>query len=221
LNLELLSSILGQFIGVGVIAIVILFQQELRSFLIQVGAKLLSQRKLSIAYLLSLLSKEEMKKVDIDQIVAACKSMAKKKTGALIVLAKNSDLQNFARTGDIIHAETSSRLIESIFFKNSPLHDGAVIISGEKILAARCVLPISNNPNLPKNLGLRHRAALGMAEITDALLVIVSEQTGQISFAQTGRMVNNISPYELTKILEKEFSNANEKKQDLPNNESI
>ena len=132
-------------------------------------------------------------------------NMSRSNTGALIVIARKSELTVFAETGDLIHAETSSRLIESIFNKNSPLHDGAMIINNDKIIAARCVLPVSDNLNLPPNYGLRHRAALGMSENTDSLVIIVSEQSGKISLADDGKLRTDVETKALLEKLEKDF----------------
>ena len=132
--------------------------------------------------------------------------MSKTKTGALIVITRKSEMTGFAETGDILNAETSSRLIESVFNKNSPLHDGAMIIINDKILAARCILPVSENLNLPPTYGLRHRAALGMTENTDSLVIIVSEQTGNISLAENGKLITDVEPKKLMSRLEEEFS---------------
>ncbi|HPV57830.1 MAG TPA: diadenylate cyclase CdaA, partial [Tenuifilaceae bacterium] len=182
LNMELLSGILGQIIGVGVIAIIIVFQQEIRKFLLFIGTKYMSKSKFSLENLLFPRHKTDVAQVNVDAIVKACRNMAETKTGALIVIARKSELQFYAETGDIIEAETSSRLLENIFFKNSPLHDGAVIIVNDRIHAARCVLPVTENINLPPQYGMRHKAAVGISEITDAMVVLVSEETGKISF---------------------------------------
>ncbi|MCK5170732.1 MAG: DNA integrity scanning protein DisA nucleotide-binding domain protein, partial [Bacteroidales bacterium] len=144
--------------------------------------------------------------VNIDAIVNACSNMSAFKTGALIAISKKSDLLSFIRTGDTINADTSSRLLENIFFKNSPLHDGAVIIKNDKIAAARCVLPTTDRIDLPPQFGMRHRAALGIAERTDAVVILVSEETGAISFAKEEKIETNIGPNRLRQILEKEFS---------------
>lgn len=206
LSMDLLSSILGQVIGVGVIALIIVFQQEIRRFLLIISTRYLSNRKFSFDKLFSFGEKEESE-IDIDSIVNACANMSSFKTGALIAISKRSDLLSFIRTGDIINADTSSRLLESIFFKNSPLHDGAVIIKKDRIAAARCILPTTERINLPAQFGMRHRAALGITEKTDAVVVIVSEETGAISFAKHENIETNIGPNRLRQILEKEFSN--------------
>ena len=212
LNMQLLSSILGQFMGVGVIALIIVFQQEIRGFLLLLGSKYFSKTNFSLDFLFSGFISKPAHKIRISSIVAACESMSKTKTGALIVIARDTEMFSYAQTGDIINSTTMSRLIESIFFKNSPLHDGAMIIKGEKIYAARCVLPVSSNRNLPKNFGLRHKAALGMSERSDAFVIAVSEETGHISFAQAGELHPNIKSQTLKSKLEEEFENKKKKK---------
>lgn len=204
LNMSLLSSILGQVIGVGVIALLIVFQQEIRRFLLIISTRYIRSRKFSFDNIFSFGEKND-KKVNIDAIVNACTNMSAFKTGALIAISKKTDLLSFIRTGDTINADTSSRLLESIFFKNSPLHDGAVIIKNEKIIAARCVLPATDKIDLPPQYGMRHRAALGIAEKTDAIVILVSEETGAISFAKEEEIETNIGPNRLRKILEKEL----------------
>jgi diadenylate cyclase len=205
LNMQLLGTILGQFIGVGIIALIIVFQQEIRRFLLMIGTRYLS-RKFSIENLFAWNLNTPLK-VNIKAIVSSCQHMSKSKTGALIVIAKRSTLHLYAETGEIINANTSSSLIESIFFKNSPLHDGAIIIIDDKIYAARCVLPVSENPNLLKQHGMRHRAALGMSENTDSLIVVVSEETGHIAIAENGQIIE-VDTKELGQKLDEEFSNA-------------
>lgn len=206
LNMHLLSSILGQVIGVGVIALIIVFQQEIRRFLLIISTRYITNRKFSFEKLFAF-GEKEVSEVNIDSIVSACSNMSAFKTGALIAISKRSDLLSFVRTGDTINADTSSRLLESIFFKNSPLHDGAVIIKKDRIAAARCILPTTERINLPAHFGMRHRAALGIAEKTDAVVVIVSEETGAISLAKHESIETNIGPNRLRQILEKEFSN--------------
>lgn len=207
LNMELLSGILGQIIGVGVIAIIIVFQQEIRKFLLFIGTRYMSKSKFSLENLLFPKQKTDEASVNIDAIVKACRNMSETKTGALIVIARKSELQLYAETGDTIEAETSSRLLENIFFKNSPLHDGAVIIVNDKIHAARCVLPVTENINLPPQYGMRHRAAVGISEITDAIVVLVSEETGKISFVSHGSIKYGVTAQELKALLENNLSN--------------
>lgn len=184
-NMLLLGSILGQVIGVGAIAIIVVFQQELRRFLIMFSAKYLPKAGISLDNFFSKLS-TGFPPVNINAIIKACVNMSKDHIGALIVLQRNSILDNYVSTGDSIDAMTSSRLIESIFNKSSPLHDGAVIINNDKIRAAGCILPVSDNFEIPERYGLRHRAGLGLTEQTDAIVIIVSEETGNISIAEDG-----------------------------------
>lgn len=205
LNMQLLGSILGQIIGVGVIALIVVFQQEIRRFLIYIGNQYFSRNRFSFEKVLPV-TFTSPPPVKIKSIIKACLNLARTKTGALIVIGRKSELSVYSETGDMLEATTSSRLIESIFNKNSPLHDGAVIIIHDKIIAARCVLPVSENPNLPPDYGLRHRAALGMSEHTDSMIIIVSEQTGSLSIAENGKIRANIDPKELSFKLEEEFA---------------
>lgn len=201
LNMELLSNILGQVLGVGVIALIVVFQQEIRKFLLIIGSRYMNKNILSFQNLFFKGNNDDKPKVNIDAIVQACSSMSETKTGALIVIARKSELQLYSETGDIIDAETSSRLLQNLFFKNSPLHDGAVIIIGDKIHAARCVLPVSDNLNLPPQYGMRHKSAIGLSEVTDALIVLVSEETGKISVASEGKIRYGLTPKELADYL--------------------
>lgn len=204
LEMQLLGSILGQVIGVGMIALIIVFQQEVRRFLIFIGNQYFSRNRLTLEKVIPIHFSQQSR-VRIKSVIKAVINMAKSKTGALIVISNKSELTVFAETGDILNADTSSRLIESIFNKNSPLHDGAVIITGDKIIAARCVLPASENLNLPPNYGMRHRAALGMSENTDSLVIVVSEQTGNISTAESGKLQTYLDPKDLMSKLELDF----------------
>jgi diadenylate cyclase len=203
LNMQLLGSILGQVIGVGVIALIIVFQQEIRRFLLMIGTRYMS-RQFSLENLITA-NRDVVPEVKIKAIARACVNMSKSKTGALIVVARNSALQLYAETGDIINANTTTSIIESIFFKNSPLHDGAMIIIADKIFAAKCILPVSQNLEIPDHMGMRHRAGLGMSEHNDSLVIIVSEETGAVSFAEYGSLTTNVTLKTLMKKLEKEF----------------
>lgn len=205
LNMQLLGTILGQFIGVGVIALIIVFQQEIRRFLLVLGTTGIFSGTGFTKGLFNWAVKKTQE-LDISAIVKACKAMSETKTGAIIVITTKSDLKFYANTGDNIQAKVSQRLIESIFYKNSPLHDGAIIVQDNRIKAARCVLPVTENSQFPANLGMRHRAAVGITEISDALAITVSEQTGEISFSKEGKLQNNITTEELRAILEREFS---------------
>ena len=204
LEMQLLGTILGQVIGVGVIALIIVFQQEVRRFLIFIGNQYFSRNRLTLEKVIPL-SLTQQSKVRIKSVIKAVINMAKSKTGALIVISKKSELTVFAETGDALNADTTSRLIESIFNKDSPLHDGALIITGDKLIAARCVLPVSENLNLPPNYGLRHRAALGMSENTDSFVIVVSEQSGKISTAESGKLQMEVDPKDLMSKMELDF----------------
>lgn len=194
-QMELLSAILGQFMSVGVLAAIILFQQEIRKFLLLVGKATTINRDSFFKTFWK--KKEEQEKLNLTPIIDASKSLSGSNTGALIVFSKNSPLKFYAESGDEIDAVVSKRLILSIFNKYSPLHDGAVIIFEGRIKAARCILPVTERENLPAELGLRHRAAIGMTEITDTLVVVVSEETGQMSAVVNGEIYRNLSAKEL------------------------
>ena len=203
-KMQLLSTILGQFIGVGIIAIIIVFQQEIRKFLLLIGtSNIFNKAKFSTSLLNFGTDTKKKFAGELNSIAKACRSMSDSKTGAIIVIETNSDLSFYAKTGDMIQAKISVRLIESIFFKNSPLHDGAIIISGNLIQAARCVLPVSENSSFPANLGMRHRAAAGITEVTSSLAIVVSEQTGEIAISRDGQLSLNISPDRLIQEIEK------------------
>jgi len=201
LNMQLTSAILQQVFSIGAIALVVLFQPEIRRFLVNLGTKYRTRHKWRFEKLFAS-DKDLVPEVKIKSIAKACLHMSELKTGALIVIARTTSLKAYAETGDIIDANTSSRLLENIFFKNSPLHDGAMIIEKDRIHAARCILPVSESMNVPPNLGLRHRAALGVTENSDALAIIVSEETGNISVADHGIIHENLSKNELMRLLE-------------------
>lgn len=197
-DMRLTGTILDKFMSIGLIILVILFQDQIKRFLIDIG----SQRDFKLWRRLFSSKKEENQTRARDMaIVYACMSMSKSKTGALIVLQRKMPLTDYEKTGDIIDARVNMRLIENIFFKNSPLHDGAMIISGDKIVSVGCILPVSHDMDIPKELGLRHRAALGMSQMTDAICIIVSEETGNISVAMNGRISVKLSPIELEHLL--------------------
>lgn len=202
-NMELISSILGQFIGMGVIALLIVFQQEVRRFLLLVGSKYNLQ---NIFNLEKLFAKPIILEDVSDAIVAACIHFSQTKTGALIVFQQNTELYNYAQTGVMIKSKITEELIENIFFKNTPLHDGAVIIADNKILAARCILPVSDRLDIPGSMGLRHRAALGLSSVSDAYVVVVSEESGNITFFKDGNYKVRIGSAELKKFLSNDFS---------------
>ena len=205
LKMELLSNILGSVLGVGVIALIIVFQQEIRRFLIYMGTRYMDGNRISFDKILNIRfeSKSQLK---IRSILKAVMQFSQEKTGALIVIKKKSNMDMYAQTGDILNAETSSRLFVSIFNKTSPLHDGAVIVENDKIKAARVILPVTEKIDLPPEYGLRHRAGLGISEVTDSLVIIVSEETGQISISENGILQKNISSKILKEKLEADFS---------------
>ena len=198
LQMRLLGSIFDKLVSVGVIALIVLFQEEIRRFLLTLGSR---HHSSSWFRFLREKKKTETSKEDIMPIVMACLNMSKGKVGALIVIEKNFPLDDIVRTGDVIDANINQRLIENIFFKNSPLHDGAMIISNKRIKAAGCILPVSHNLDIPKELGLRHRAALGVSQETDALAIIVSEETGGISIAYHGQFHLKLTAEELERML--------------------
>lgn len=187
LQMEMLSSLLGALIGVGAIAILIVFQPEIRKFLLLIGSANIANRHHFLKQL-NFLKSEIQTSMDIDAVIAACEAMALTKTGAIIVLERNHNLDFVKVTGDSILAEINQPILESIFFKNSPLHDGAVIIKDNNIIAARVILPLSNK-KLPSRFGLRHRAAVGITEKTDALCLVVSEESGKISYIKDGEFM--------------------------------
>ncbi|WP_421754362.1 diadenylate cyclase CdaA [Croceimicrobium sp.] len=196
LQMELLSEILGQFIGVGVIALVIVFQQEIRRFLLMIGSTNFTRRKALLRFW-RIQGDDDTSLIDYSDLIKACGSMARSRTGALIVIEGDSKLGFYASTGTPIGAQISAGLLESIFAKNSPLHDGAVIVSGSKIVAAGCILPLTEKTNLPSRFGLRHRAALGISEKANALAIVVSEETGEISVVRNDHFQNKVSLDEL------------------------
>ena len=206
LKMELLSNIIGQVIGVGVIALIIVFQQEIRRFLIMVGARYISKNRLRLESMFRM-EMDTRPRLRIKSIVKAVINLSNSKTGALIVIKRKSTLEMYAQAGDILDANTSSRLIISLFNKFSPLHDGAIIIDKEKIYAARVVLPVTDNPDLPPDYGLRHRAAIGIAEVTDSLVIVVSEESGKISLAENSEIRRGITSKELMDRLDEEFQN--------------
>ncbi len=204
-QMELLTSILGQFMGVGVIAVIILFQQEIRKFLLIIGRTTAFDRE-DLFKTIGGLLKSGADKMNFTPIIEACKTMGGSNTGALIVMSKNSGLKFYAESGDPIDAIVSKRLLISIFNKYSPLHDGAAIIYKNRIVAARCILPVTEQTEIPAQFGLRHRAAIGMSEITDSLILVVSEETGQITTVRNGYADHNLSPQELRVKLNEYFA---------------
>ena len=202
LNMNILSSILGGFIGVGVFAIIIVFQQELRKFLLLLGSSRFTNNK-SFWKRFNLFFKinDEQKKLDIDGFIVACNKLKKNKTGAIFVFERNNNLDFIKEDGDTINAELSLPIIESVFYKNSPLHDGAAIIVGNVIVATRVTLPISKNRNINKSLGLRHKAGIGITEESDAISIVISEETGKLSYIKNGKICNYKNDKELRDLI--------------------
>ncbi len=199
MKMKQLTKIIGQFINVGVIVLVVVFQQEIRKFLIYLGTKSFSGRTLLFH---RLMKNPDGEKKEVRPLLQAAYHLAQSKTGALIILANQSDLSFYESTGDKIDAALSARLLENIFFKNSPLHDGAVIIEGNTIKAARCVLPVTEQEDLPAHFGMRHRAAIGITESSDCLALAVSEESGKVSLAISGKLYADLSREEMEKMME-------------------
>ncbi|MDR1591884.1 MAG: diadenylate cyclase CdaA [Prevotellaceae bacterium] len=200
-HMELLGAIFDGVFNVGAIALIVIFQAEIRRSFARLGSSK------SWRIWTKLLSKMRAKKgtesisFPIMKIVLACRNLARTKTGALIIVGRQADLSEFIDTGETINAELNTRLIENVFFKNSPLHDGAMIVVDNRIVAVSAILPVSRNPEIPRHLGLRHRAALGVSERIDAVAIIVSEETGTISVAVDGEFMLNITPEQLERLL--------------------
>ncbi|MCR5394685.1 MAG: diadenylate cyclase CdaA [Bacteroidales bacterium] len=198
LRMKLLGSIFDSLISVGLIALVVLFQNEIRNALMRVGSR---RRWTALMQMFGQGDVEEEHHQWIDALVLACRNMSAQRVGALICIERFDSLQQYADTGDEIDAKLTTRLLEQIFFKNTPLHDGAVIVKNGRIQAAACILPVSHNMRIPKELGLRHRSAIGLTEVSDAKVVIVSEETGDISVACRGKVHRRLSPNALQKML--------------------
>lgn len=208
LEMELLTEILGAFISVGLVALIIIFQPEIRQFLLALGTPTFFNKYGKKFKFLKLL--ETSVNFGIDPVIVACKKMGEIKQGALIVITKQNELKQYVDTGDTIDAAISTSLIENIFFKNSPMHDGAIIITNNRIVAAKCILPVSKQ-KLNNSAGLRHRAALGITEISDCVAIVISEETGHISYSSKGNMNYTISLNDLHEALVKELNIATEK----------
>ena len=197
LNMELLSGILGQIINVGIIALIIIFQPEIRQFLQMIG-----MRRKAFGFISRIFDPQHEQDSNLTPIVAACKEMSETKTGALIVLGRQNALDLIVEGGIRLDAAISQALLTNIFFKNAPLHDGAVIIEKNRIVAAKCILPVTQS-SVPKAYGTRHRAAIGMSEMSDAIVIVVSEETGGISLAHRGTLKRDIDPSRLAQTVSK------------------
>ena len=207
IGMELLSGILGQFIGMGFFALIVVFQQEIRKFLLVVGSTNITKKGF-----LKKLSFLRNTKVDssvrqtIETLVSSCRKMGLENTGALIILERNQSLDFVKNSGDKMNVEVNQPILESIFYKNSPLHDGAIIVEGNYVVATRVILPVVSQSIIPKRFGLRHRAAISITEKTDATALVVSEETGKISYIKNGEFVLFNTDEELIQIMEKDFS---------------
>ena len=206
LDMTLLNTMMSRVASVGILALVIVFQQEIRKFLLEVGNKTSITNFFSLERILKNVIKESPEELNIPEIVKACTQFAKDNTGALIVLPNHSDLSSIINTGEKLDCGVTARLLGSLFFKNSPLHDGAVIIQKGKIVAAKCILPLTENPDVPANIGTRHRSGIGMSEVSDSLVVIVSEERGEISYCEYGTIYQDVTPEQLSDKLKERFA---------------
>jgi uncharacterized protein (TIGR00159 family) len=199
LQMRLLGSIFDQLMNVGTLALVIIFHDEIRNFLRSLGSRG------QFRFLTKFFSRDKDSVGDsvVMPIVLACNNMAQQKVGALIVVQRGDSLEDIISTGEVLNADVSQRLIEAVFFKNAPLHDGAMVVKDGRIVAAQCILPVSHNLNIPRKLGLRHRSAMGISEVTDAIAIVVSEETGSISAAVNGKILQNLDARKLEALLSK------------------
>jgi len=204
--MDVLSNILGNFISVGFFALIVVFQQEIRKFLLLIGSPNFTTRRNIIKYFNFLNQNTDDKKFNVELFLNDCYSMSKKKTGAIIVIERNNNLEFLITSGNNVNIKLSPQILETIFFKNNPLHDGAVLVRSNYIVATRVVLPVSESSSIPSRFGLRHRAAIGITEKTDSIAIVVSEQTGEISYVKDGVIANYKSQTELNKIFSEDLS---------------
>lgn len=203
-DLKLLGSILGKFIDVGVIAVMVVFQQEIRKFLLYIGSnEFLKNKSWKSIFSMNTQENDSAFQLDVDAVIEACFNMSETKTGALIVISRKSDLKFYINTGEDVDSALTAKMLENIFYKNSPMHDGAVIIKNNRIVAARCVLPVTESEKFPSNFGMRHRAAVGITETTDAIAITVSEQTGAVSLTLAAEINTNLNREKLRYLIEK------------------
>ncbi len=198
LDMKMISSMVGGFMSVGLIALIVVFQQEIRKFLLMIGSTNLANKRNFVKRFKFLRQEGIASELDIDAVLKACDKMSKSRTGAILVIKRSNSLDFVKSSGDAMHVEINLPIIESIFYKNSPLHDGAAIIENNNITATRVILPLSNERNIPLRFGLRHRAAVGITERTDAIALVVSEETGLISYINNGEFVSYKDLSELT-----------------------
>ncbi|MCK0108869.1 diadenylate cyclase [Flavobacteriaceae bacterium S0825] len=205
LQMKMLTKILGGFMSVGLIALIVVFQPEIRKFLLMIGSTNIGSKS-GLTKRLNFLRTQAIHETEAETVVAACVKMGSSKTGALIVLERNNNLDFLLSTGDEMNIKVTQPILESIFFKNSPLHDGAIIIANNVIKATRVILPVNNEKNIPERFGLRHRAAIGITEKTDALAVVVSEETGQISYIKNGEFIMYKNSEELVEKIKEDLT---------------
>lgn len=206
LNMRMTNSIVGGFMQVGLIALIIVFQQEIRRFLVVLGSTNFANKRRFAKHFKFLRQEGIGLDLDIDAVLNACRSMGKSETGAILIIERDTALDFVTTTGDTMKIQVNQPILESIFFKNSPLHDGAVVIKGNTIVATRVILPVSRDQNIPQRFGLRHRAALGITERSDALALVVSEESGLISYIRNGEFVLFKDMDELEQLLRKDLN---------------
>ena len=205
LKMEMLSTILGQFIGVGMFALIVVFQQEIRKFLLMIGSTNLARGK-GVFKNFQFSKNDKILEIDVNAILGACVNMGEIRSGALIVIRRTTSLEFVKATGDAMAIEVNRPSIESVFYKNSTLHDGAMIIEGNTITATRVILPVTQERSIPLRFGLRHRAAIGITEKTDALALVVSEESGEISYVKNGEFVRYKTIDELRELITSDLS---------------
>ena len=201
LNMDVLSNLLGKFISVGFFALIVVFQQEIRKFLLLLGSTNFTNRRNVVRYFKFLNQNKDSSNLDINVLINSCSEMSKRKTGAIIVLQRSNTLDFTLNESNITQIKLTPQVLETIFFKNSPLHDGAILIENNQIIATRVILPVSDSSEVPSRYGLRHRAALGISEKTDSLVIVISEQTGKLVYVKNGEFIKIKSAEELKEKL--------------------
>jgi uncharacterized protein (TIGR00159 family) len=205
LDMKMISSMVGGFMQVGLIALIIVFQQEIRKFLLMIGSTNFANKRNFMKHFKFLRQEGVVSELDVESLLAACDKMGKTRTGAILVLKRNNKLDFVKSSGDAMNVQLNQPIIESIFYKNSPLHDGAAIVEDNHIVATRVILPVSKDRNMPQRFGLRHRAAAGITERTDAVALVVSEESGQISYLKNGEFVLFNDLTELSEIIKEDL----------------
>jgi len=206
LEMKLISSVVGAFMQVGLIALIIVFQQEIRKFLLMIGSTNFKTKRNILKHFSFLKQEGMVSSTNVDAVLSACSKMASTKTGAILIIQRNNVLDFVRSSGDKMHIEITAPIIESIFYKNSPLHDGAAIIVNNYIVATRVILPVSNERNIPLSFGLRHRAAVGITEKTDALALVVSEETGTLVYIKNGNFIDYDDMIDLSNIIKEDLN---------------